>query len=148
LSFSFTIGASGDVFAGTYFGGGVFRSSDNGENWSEQNHGLAATEVRAVAVNASNDIFAGTYGVGIFRSTDGGATWGKANHGLPGLYISCLTIKGNGDIFAGADFMSGFGGVFRSMRQQGELGRGQPGRHHDRRASPRRQPEWRHFRRD
>ena len=59
--------------------------------------------MRAVAVNASNDIFAGTYGVGIFRSTDGGATWGKVNQGLLGLYISCLTIKENGDIFAGAD---------------------------------------------
>ena len=47
---SFTISESGDIFAGTYFGGGVFRSSDNGGTWSEQNHGLVATDVR---VNSS-----------------------------------------------------------------------------------------------
>ena len=64
--------ATGDLFAGTYFGGGVFRSTDNGDTWNEKNNGLIATEVRAIAINASNTLFAGTYGIGMFRSTDGG----------------------------------------------------------------------------
>ena len=90
---SFTSDGAGDLLAGTYFGGGVFRSSDNGESWIEENHGLSATDVRALAVNAENDIFAGTYGIGIFRSTDGGVSWEKVNHGLLAQDISRLTDR-------------------------------------------------------
>jgi photosystem II stability/assembly factor-like uncharacterized protein len=111
---SFTTTSDNDILAGTYFGGGVFRSSDNGASWSEQNHGLVATEIRVVAVNADNDIFAGTYGIGMFRSTDNGMNWEKVNNGLSGLYLSSLAISPSGDIFAGADFIDGKGGVFRS----------------------------------
>ena len=31
---SLAINSSGDIFAGSLFGGGVFRSTDNGDNWS------------------------------------------------------------------------------------------------------------------
>jgi hypothetical protein len=46
---SFATNASGDVFAGTYFGNGVFRSTDDGDSWNEKNNGLIATEVRTIA---------------------------------------------------------------------------------------------------
>ena len=32
--------ATGDLFAGTYFGDGIFRSTDNGDTWNEKNNGL------------------------------------------------------------------------------------------------------------
>jgi hypothetical protein len=35
--------ATGDLFAGTYFGCGAFRSTDNSDTWSEKNTGLIAT---------------------------------------------------------------------------------------------------------
>jgi len=47
-------------FAGSY-GDGVFRSSDNGDNWIQVNNGLTALFVLSFATNASGDIFAGTY---------------------------------------------------------------------------------------
>ena len=31
---SLAINSSGDIFAGTFEGGGVYRSTDNGENWT------------------------------------------------------------------------------------------------------------------
>ena len=102
------------LFARKYFGGGVFRSTDHGDTWSEKNNGLIATEVRAIAINASNALFAGTYGIGMFRSTDGGHAWQEINSGLSALYESCLAIDTAGDIFLGADFVNGAGGVFRS----------------------------------
>src|SRR5262249_39742382 len=126
---SFTVNPAGDLFAGTYFGGGVFRSSDNGDSWSEQSNGIIATDVRAIAIRqpvpsrfsasrspsgAGNIIFAGTYGLGMFRSTDGGQSWEKINNGLLALYESALAINANGDIFVGADFVNGAGGVYRS----------------------------------
>jgi hypothetical protein len=88
--------------------------TDNGGTWSEKNNGLTATEVRAIAIDASNTLFAGTYGIGMFRSADGGQGWEKVNNGLSALYESCLAINAAGDIFLGADFVNGAGGVFRS----------------------------------
>ena len=111
--------ATGDLFAGTYFGDGVFRSTDNGDTWSEKNNGLIATEVRAIAINASNTLFAGTYGIGMFRSADGGPWWEKVNTGLSALYESCIAINAAGDIFLGADFANGAGGAFRSTDNGG-----------------------------
>ena len=50
---SVAVNSSGHVFAGTYFGGGVFRSTDSGTNWNEINVGLTATDVRALAVTGT-----------------------------------------------------------------------------------------------
>lgn len=60
---SLAINSSGDIFAGTR-GGGVFRSIDNGDNWTES--GLTDTYILAIAINSSDHIFAGTVN-GVFR---------------------------------------------------------------------------------
>src|SRR5438105_4974849 len=52
--------SSGTLFVGTQ-GGGIFRSSDNGETWTGVNNGLTDTNVRALAINSLGDIFAGTF---------------------------------------------------------------------------------------
>ena len=70
----------GHVFVGTQ-GGGVFRSTDNGESWAGVNNGLTATNVRALASSPVDHIFAGTFG-GVFRSTDNGDHWVAINNGL------------------------------------------------------------------
>lgn len=97
---SFATNGSGDIFAGAYFGNGVFRSTDNGDSWNEKNNGLIATEVRTIItqgpipriqpsnIDASDSIFAGTYGRGTFRSTDSGQNWQQINNGLLALYES------------------------------------------------------------
>jgi photosystem II stability/assembly factor-like uncharacterized protein len=127
---SFTANQSGNIFAGTYFGGGVFRSTDNGDTWVEKNNGVVATDIRAIATffpfpsrlpaSASpsgfiDTIFVGTYGLGMFRSFDSGQTWEKINNGLPALYVRSLAATSGGSVlFAGADFVNGAGGVYRS----------------------------------
>src|SRR5215472_7332761 len=55
--------ASGDIFVGTQ-GGGIFRSTESGETWTEVNNGLTDTNVRALAINSAGDIFAGTWSGG------------------------------------------------------------------------------------
>src|SRR5262245_11348759 len=101
--------AGGDVFVGTQ-GGGIFRSTDNGETWTGVNDGLTATNVRALAVSADGQIFAGTFG-GAFRSTDNGDSWAPVNNGLEFPFVDALAINSSGDIFAGT--VEG-GGVYRS----------------------------------
>jgi len=59
--------SSGELFAGTR-GGGILRSSDNGDTWVQVNNGLTAKDVWALIVNQDDVVFAGTSGGGIFRS--------------------------------------------------------------------------------
>src|SRR2546423_14554288 len=71
---------NGYVFVGTQ-GGGVFRSSDNGETWTSVNSGLTTTDIRALAANAAGDVFAGTFSGG-FRLDNNGDSWTPINNGL------------------------------------------------------------------
>ena len=76
------------------------------------NNGLTNTYVPALAINASGQIFAGTWGNGVFLSTDNGESWTEVSNGITQPFILSLVINAEGDIFAGADFG---GGVFRSV---------------------------------
>ncbi len=99
------------IFAGTA-GGGIFRSTDNGENWQQFNSGLTNTHVTSLAIDASKgQIFAGTMGGNVFRSTNNGENWTLLNSGLnTNTNIAALAVnKANGQVFAGTTG----GGVFR-----------------------------------
>ncbi|MCI0552551.1 MAG: T9SS type A sorting domain-containing protein, partial [Anaerolineae bacterium] len=97
-----------DIFVGTNVGG-VYRSTNNGDNWTEVNTGLTYTRVFAFAMNSNGDIFAGTGFGGVFRSTNNGENWTEVNAGLTRTYVEALAINSSEHIFAGTD-----GGVFRS----------------------------------
>ncbi|MFQ5768913.1 MAG: T9SS type A sorting domain-containing protein, partial [bacterium] len=105
------INSSGDIFVGT-LGGGVFRSTDNGETWTQTNNGLKPTEALAIAINSSGHIFVGNSTGGVFRSTDNGDNWTQINSGLTNTNIQSFAINSSGQIFAGTDGS----GVFRSVR--------------------------------
>ena len=65
----------GVILAGTR--DGIWRSTDNGQTWTESNRNLAVRYVRWMASSAtpSAAILVGTEPAGIFISRDGGATW-------------------------------------------------------------------------
>ncbi len=62
---------------------GVFKTTDNGDNWSLT--GLTSVMVNALVVDPTNSavIYAGTRGQGFWKSSDGGATWTNS----PNAYI-------------------------------------------------------------
>ena len=71
-----SVAVTGDVIlAGTR--DGIWRSTDNGQSWTESNRNLTIRYVRWMASSAtpSAAILAGTEPAGIFISRDGGATW-------------------------------------------------------------------------
>lgn len=88
------------IFAGTS-NGGVYRSAENSNSWTQINSGLANTDIRALVINSSGIIFAGTFGGGIFISTDQGDSWNSSNTGLTNPFIYSLAVSPNGYIFAG-----------------------------------------------
>ena len=80
------------VFAATW-GGGIFRSTDNGASWLAINIGLGENVVFSLAVNAIGTVFAGTTGHGLYRSTDHGDTWRASNSGLLDLEVRAIAIS-------------------------------------------------------
>src|SRR5574341_2650299 len=104
--------ANGDVFAGTERGG-VFRSEDKGDTWTQVSNGLPS-DVRCLVINKSGHVFAGTFGFGVFRSIDNGNTWTRINNGLTNTFVLSLVINADEHIFACAD-----GEVYRSLDNGG-----------------------------
>lgn len=106
---SIAINSDGDIFAGTA-NIGMYRTSDNGNNWIQINQGLFNTHINSLIINSNQEIFAGTMFGGVFRSTDNGENWIQMNQGLTSNYITSFAINSTGDIFAGASGQD----VFRS----------------------------------
>ncbi len=97
-----------NILAGTA-NGGIFKTSDMGQNWSQIFYGHRNLDVRSLSVDVGSNYLAGTDGSGLFRSDNGGSTWTKLNNVLSTSTILSLLILPNGDILAGT-----FDGLFRS----------------------------------
>lgn len=93
--------SDGNLFAGTG-GNGVFRSTDNGNNWTQS--GLSDLSIWSLAINSSGHIFAGTMNQGVFRSTTNGSSWTQINDGFDNLdnTVNSLAINSFGHIYAGS----------------------------------------------
>jgi hypothetical protein len=108
--------SNSEIFAGTY-GGGVFRSQDNGSSWSTANIGLTDTgggdtNVSALTTSA-NFLLAGANSGpapgGLFSSPSDGYQWSAVDFGSSSNYI--LSFAGiDNYVFAGTQG----GGIFRS----------------------------------
>jgi photosystem II stability/assembly factor-like uncharacterized protein len=101
------------IYAGSFYGGGLFKSEDGGLTWSRRRMGSAAVYVWSPAVSGAspNIVYAGTLGDGLFKSTDYGDTWTALGSGLP-KQVQGLTIDpyDNNRLFAATPT-----GVFRSQ---------------------------------
>lgn len=98
----------GILFAGSGYGGGIYRSLDQGDSWLESGTGLGYFPIVYSLGSFGGDYFAGTNGGG-FRSTDTGKTWTKME-GLPNAGLRDFLAK-DGKLFFG----TWGAGVFRSL---------------------------------
>jgi hypothetical protein len=81
---------------------GVFRSTNNGTNWTVADSGLPpGAEIQCLAASGGT-IFAGA-GFGVFISTDSGTSWTEADSGLPSSGVRCFAVNGS-NVFAGTSF--------------------------------------------
>lgn len=94
------------IYAGS-FAGGVFKSTNNGDNWVWSGSGLPmGTQVRSLATDGAN-LYAGTSSR-VYKSTNDGNSWslsatGMVNSSVPAVFVF------NGSVFAGTGF-----GLYRS----------------------------------
>jgi hypothetical protein len=111
VTYSLAVGINGAsdsiLYAGTYLGG-VFLSTNYGDNWIEIDGGNFSTgdtgftrrDIRALAAirNGTGGIslFAGTDGSGVFFSQNADTIWTPVNTGLTNKSISALVINSNG----------------------------------------------------
>jgi photosystem II stability/assembly factor-like uncharacterized protein len=92
--------AGKDIFAGTKEGG-VFLTTDNGENWTDRNKGLTTAYVSSLVIDKTN-VLVGTKGGGVFLTKNKGASWTAMNNGLKNLNVHSLIISGS-NMFAGTN---------------------------------------------
>lgn len=86
------------VFLGT--GEGIFRTSDDGDNWTQINTGLDPSDWPVSAMVAhGDDIFAGVNGR-VYRSTDNGDSWFQPSPGFMMGNILSMAVSGQ-DLFVG-----------------------------------------------
>jgi photosystem II stability/assembly factor-like uncharacterized protein len=71
------------IYAGTW-GGGIYKSTDGGNNWIAAGNGLGVLYIDSLAVDpeVTTTVYAGTHGGGVYKSIDGGASWVAVNNGI------------------------------------------------------------------
>ncbi|MGE5457793.1 MAG: T9SS type A sorting domain-containing protein [Methanococcaceae archaeon] len=100
---------SGDtILAGINYGG-LYISTDNGNNWIHNSNGIKTdADVMALTYAGGSNIFAGTDS-GLFKSSNNGTSWLKTNNGLNNVAVTSIAVKGNKIVLATRD------GIFLSL---------------------------------
>ncbi|PNV86920.1 MAG: hypothetical protein C0610_04215, partial [Desulfobacteraceae bacterium] len=75
-------------------GGGVFKTTDGGGNWTAMNNGLTNPNVQTLAIDRieTDIIYAGTDFGSLFISLDGGANWSAIGGAISGADVLSLAI--------------------------------------------------------
>ncbi len=97
---SIAVGPTGTLFVGTY-GGGLFKSVDEGQHWEPSNIGLKEKFISSIMTLDAGKVFAGTVRAGLFQSQDDGFLWTSSNLGLEDVEVHTLLLRDSGEILAG-----------------------------------------------
>jgi photosystem II stability/assembly factor-like uncharacterized protein len=89
---SITMMSDAAIFAGAT--GHIYKSSDNGNNWSDVSSGIPANARITSIIANGNTVFAGSDSNGVFSTTNGGTSWTAINSGLTDTHIFQLATVG------------------------------------------------------
>jgi ligand-binding sensor domain-containing protein len=88
--------SNGYLYAGTW-GGGVFKSEDNGTSWTEINDGLVNLAINSLAVTSDDVLFAATFGTGIAKYE--GTSWIQLENSYAVVWT--LAVSSDDVVYAG-----------------------------------------------
>jgi len=91
------IASNGNLFAGD-FGGTIYKSTNNGDDWAAFVTGGAA-KIKSITENSSGDLFVAQPGSGVFRSNDNGENWIEINNGLENLNTYSVVVNISNELF-------------------------------------------------
>ncbi len=89
---------------------GVWRSTDNGNNWAESNSGLKAAQINGL-FGEDSYVFAASEAKGFFRTSDHGSSWLEVDTGITKYHGWFSIIKTNAGSYLGG---CGITSIFRS----------------------------------
>lgn len=99
----------GDLFAGTWTAGEVYKTTNNGDSWTVCSALPNPNPVLGLCIDRHDHIFASVFLRGMARSTDNGVTWQMKNAGLTNLATRWTLVDRQGNIWVGSE-----GGLFCS----------------------------------
>ncbi|UCH72101.1 MAG: hypothetical protein JSW62_00705 [Thermoplasmatales archaeon] len=111
-----TTGSYGGIQSGDYFDGGIFRTTDGGENWIRVNLSVNDNKngYKYIKSQLDDSSVLYTFGlnwegsfpnIGFYKSTDGGETWNAFASDLRDHRISYFDLSSNGDVIYAVDEM-------------------------------------------
>ncbi|HSL89232.1 MAG TPA: T9SS type A sorting domain-containing protein [Ignavibacteriaceae bacterium] len=84
---SFAENSIGHLFCGTFnYGSGVWRSTDYGDTWTQINTELPIMDIRSVAVDSEDYLYAGTNGYSMFKTTTSTVTSVEEDRTIPTMF--------------------------------------------------------------
>ena len=99
------------LYTGTH--DGVYKSINNGDLWEASSDGLRARDISCLAAdNASQTVYAGTWGGGLYRSINGGESWHLVWSSDKNPHINALFISPELSIYAATEH-----GLFKSSNK-------------------------------
>jgi uncharacterized repeat protein (TIGR01451 family) len=86
--------APANIYATTFNGVGVYKTSNGGLNWGAVNNGLTDLQINGIAVDStvSGTLYVGTQSTGVFKTVDGGANWTTATNALSNFIVGSLAV--------------------------------------------------------
>ena len=99
-----------DIFLAGFVGGGLYRSTNSGENWYSISNEIDNIGVFVLKISPAGDVYAGTLR-SIYKSTDQGLTWNKVAASYPqNGYAEDITFDISGNIYV----PNAYAGVYKS----------------------------------
>ena len=98
----------GILFAGNADGGGIYRSTNEGDNWVY----ISNVSPLVIATDSNNVTYAGTFS-GLYSTTDSGITWINDNF-FQNIPVASILIDERNNIYCGTGYYNNGNGVFYS----------------------------------
>ncbi|MBU2505467.1 MAG: hypothetical protein KJ799_01905, partial [Bacteroidetes bacterium] len=100
------IDSKDNIYAGVYtnffyYYTGIFKSSDNGNTWTDLKTDYDEIQVYSIFINENDSVYLGTSGTGLHLSDDYGESWKRIDTGYNTREWFAIGQNQYGDFFAG-----------------------------------------------